>query len=522
MDRVAIYCRLSEEDNNKDSEIKESESIQNQKSLLLSYALKNNWDVYKIYCDEDYSGVDCKRPDFNHLICDAKLKKFNIILCKTQSRFTRDMEMVEKYIHNKFLEWGIRFVTAVDNVDTSIKGSKKARQINGLINEWYLEDLSENVRAVFNDKRKNGKFIGSYAPYGYKKSSYDHNKLIIDKEAADVVRKIFDMRLSGYGMVSISKWLNNNNIQNPTDYRISKGYPVKSISNSTTQHLWKDYTVRQILQRETYIGNMVQGKNKKVSYKSNTIKRIPKKDWIIVADTHEPIIDSNTYFKVQELMNSYIHPTCKGKSHPLAGKVKCMECGSTMQLVKAKDNYYLRCKAKMRYGTLCNNLSVKYDEVVDQVIKSINTLIDNRIDKNILNEIIVKKVNVVNSSISYQKQAKKLKNDILKTSDTIISLYTDKVSGVIDEEQFIEMNKHFVLLRSELQTKLDNINFNLQSINTKNTLHDDMLSITDEYTIINSLTKQYVDELIEKIEVKSIGKKNSRHRKIKLNIYWNI
>ena len=163
---AAIYCRLSREDEEKQSE---SESIQNQKSMLIKYALDKGWDIYNIYCDEDYSGIDRERPAFRQLIADAEARRFDIVLVKTQSRFTRDMELVEKYIHGLFAEWGIRFVATVDNVDTDIKGNKKARQINGLVNEWYLEDLSENIRTVFDYKRRAGQYIGGFPLYGKRK-----------------------------------------------------------------------------------------------------------------------------------------------------------------------------------------------------------------------------------------------------------------------------------------------------------------------------------------------------------------
>ena len=140
--KVAIYCRLSEEDRNKESEDDDSNSIQNQKSMLNKYALEQGWEIFKVYSDDDYTGSDRRRPEFNNLLRDAKAQKFNIILCKTQSRFTRELELVEKYIHGLFPIWGIRFVSVVDNADTANKGNKKSRQINGLVNEWYLEDIS--------------------------------------------------------------------------------------------------------------------------------------------------------------------------------------------------------------------------------------------------------------------------------------------------------------------------------------------------------------------------------------------
>lgn len=161
--RAAIYCRLSKEDTEKHGE---SESIQNQKAMLAAYAEERNWEIWDIYSDEDFSGIDRERPAFRRLLKDAAAGQFEIILVKTQSRFTRDMELVEKYIHGLFPLWGIRFVAVVDNADTENRGNKKARQINGLINEWYLEDLSENIRAVLDSKRKRGQYIGSFIPNG--------------------------------------------------------------------------------------------------------------------------------------------------------------------------------------------------------------------------------------------------------------------------------------------------------------------------------------------------------------------
>ena len=148
MSKVAIYCRLSEEDKDKLNKDDDSNSIQNQKSMLLHYALSQKWEVYNIYSDDDYTGADRKRPEFNRLLKDAESGNFDIVLCKTQSRFTREMELVEKYINGLFPIWGIRFVGLVDNADTAIKGNKKARQINGLVNEWFLEDMSESIKSA--------------------------------------------------------------------------------------------------------------------------------------------------------------------------------------------------------------------------------------------------------------------------------------------------------------------------------------------------------------------------------------
>ena len=191
--KVAIYCRLSEEDRNKQHETDDSNSIQNQKSMLIQYVLEQGWEVYNIYSDDDYTGSDRRRPEFNKLLNDAEHRKFDIILCKTQSRFTRELELVEKYIHGLFPIWGIRFISIVDNADTANKGNKKSRQINGLVNEWYLEDMSENIRSVLTARRKNGFHIGAFALYGYKKDPEQKGHLIIDEEASAVVKEDFTL-----------------------------------------------------------------------------------------------------------------------------------------------------------------------------------------------------------------------------------------------------------------------------------------------------------------------------------------
>ena len=159
--RAAIYCRLSEEDADKADPGQDSRSIQNQKSMLVRYAVEQGWQIYNIYSDDDYTGSDRERPQFNRLLEDARRGCFDIVLCKSQSRFTREMELVEKYIHGLFVEWSVRFVGYADNADTANRGNKKARQINGLVNEWYLEDMSQNIRTVLDAKRRQGEFVGS-------------------------------------------------------------------------------------------------------------------------------------------------------------------------------------------------------------------------------------------------------------------------------------------------------------------------------------------------------------------------
>lgn len=305
MDRVAIYCRLSKEDLYKLKKGDESGSIQNQKKVLIDYALKQDWSIYQIYCDEDYSGTDNERPEWNQMIKEAKAGQFDIILCKTQSRFTRDIEMVEKYFHTLFPLWNIRFVSVVDHIDTNAEGNKKVRQINALINEWYVEDLSKNIRAVYKRKMREGEYLGAYPPYGYMKDIHNKYKFIIDDEAATVVRYIFQAAMEGNSILSICTYLSKNEVPTPTQYKCMKYQDIqkdKSTINIKGCVKWSTTTVNRILHNEVYLGDMIQHKVEKLNYKSKKTIQVPKEEWIIVKNTHEAIIDKETFEQVQRLL----------------------------------------------------------------------------------------------------------------------------------------------------------------------------------------------------------------------------
>lgn len=298
--KVAIYVRLSEEDRNKKDPVDDSRSIANQKDLLKNYAKERNWEIYDIYCDDNYTGADRNRPEFRRLIKDAEGGCFDIILCKTLSRFTREIELVERYIHGLFPMWGIRFVSVADNTDSFDRRNKKARQISGLINEWYLEDMSDSIKSILTDKRKAGKHIGSFAPYGYKKDPQNKGKLIPDPESAAIVKFIFYEYITGNSMTTIAYRLNTMSIPCPSEYKRQKGEKYKT---SKSARLWRYPAVSAILKNEMYIGNMVQGRFASVSYKTKQNRPMPKSNWMIVEGTHEPIIDRSTWTAVQQKLS---------------------------------------------------------------------------------------------------------------------------------------------------------------------------------------------------------------------------
>lgn len=513
----AIYTRLSKED--EDKQRPESESIQNQKALLAAYAAERGWDIYHIYCDEDYSGADSLRPDFNRMIRAAGEKKFQIVLCKSQSRFTRDMELVEKYIHGLFPAWGIRFIAVADNADTEVKGNKKARQINGLINEWYLEDLSENIRMVFDMKRRQGQYIGGSPIYGYQKDPQNKNHLVVDPEAAEVVRQIFRWAVDGRGKQNIAFMLNSLGVVSPARYKEERGWSG-SRPGQDEFGLWNKNTVWRILHNEMYTGVMVQGRSKRVSYKSKRAVPVPKEQWCRVEGTHEAIIDPETFQTVQRLMALRTREDGTGTVHPLAGLVKCMDCGSTMSKSSngkkgPRQVHYLRCKRYADSGAekLCTRHSIRLDQLIGLVLERLRHYVQTCCT---LEELDIPPVQDTRRD-ALLRERKALAAQLEKRSAALRALYLDKVSGVLDEGQFVELNRDFLAEKDRLEGRLAQMEKKLGEGEPPQ--RPDWTDRARELLKLDTLPRELAAALIEKIE---IGERDPDTSRQEVTIHWKF
>lgn len=516
--KAAIYCRLSEEDRNKQSETDDSNSIQNQKTMLVQYSIEQGWEIYNIYSDDDYTGADRRRPEFNRLLSDAEQRKFDIVLCKTQSRFTRELELVEKYIHGLFPAWGIRFVSIVDNADTANKGNKKSRQINGLVNEWYLEDMSENIRSVLTNRRMNGFHIGAFALYGYKKDPEQKGHLIIDDEAAAVVREIFTLFSQGYGKTAIARMLNDRGIPNPTEYKRIKGlrYQQPKMKNST---LWKYFAISDMLTNEIYIGNMVQGKYGSVSYKTKQNKPRPKSEWIIVEGTHEAIIDRELWDKVQALVRQRAKPFTVGTIGLFARKARCAYCGYTMNSSKSHGKYFLKCSNRHVSKDACIGSFISVDRLESMVIAELNRLSAEYLDKGELEEniefcssLLQKRDRILSDISAYEKKLEEFSKALRDT-------YIDKVKGVIGENDYIDFSKSFAADKERLELMIRDSRKQLEDIDYRIAAGDNRRAIIEKYTNLDHLTREMVELLIDYI---SVGKRIPGTRNVPIEIHWNF
>ncbi len=511
--RCAIYCRLSREDEDK---LGESESIQNQKQLLSDYVRTQAWDLVDIYSDEDYSGADRSRPEFNRLLRDAKSGRFDLILCKTQSRFTRDMELVERYLHGLFPLWGIRFIALADHVDTDLQGNKKARQINGLVNEWYLEDLSENIRMVFNHKRRQGDYIGGFPLYGYRLHPTEKGRLVVDPEAATVVRQIYQWALLGYGKQKIADKLNEQGISNPSLYKKEHGSAYTNGSLRDPYGRWNRSSVGRILHNEMYLGVMVQGTRKKLSYKSSKLISVPKEKWFRVEGTHEGIIDVETFEAVRALHQSRSKACGDGAPHLLAGLVCCAACGSKLHKNKyqyqGKTHSYLRCtnpSCPLRAMSDRSPCSIR----LDLLLSRIELLVKEHLSTWYLPSDPVGRFEFEQARrTTLEQEYTSLSTQYKQRKKALESLYLDKVSGLLSEQQFRLLSQSFTEDLGIYQERMQELE--QQVLACKSTS-----SCTVDQPVQVPLTRPLFTALISKV---TIERKRKEDEGQGIHIYWNF
>jgi len=519
MEKAAFYVRLSKEDENKVNRYDNSESIQNQINLLSDYASRNEIEIEGIYIDDDYSGLYEDRPEFERLIANAKAGKFTIVLCKTQSRFTRNVQHSEKYLEELFPSLGIRFIGVVDGVDTNEYANKKTRQINGLVNDWYVEDLSNNIKAVFNRKMKEGQNLAAFPTFGYIKDPEDKHKLIIDENAADIVRYIYNLSLQGLGVTRIADKLTEEKIPTPVQYKKEQGMNFATPNSKYTQKgMWSTTTIKRILNNETYIGWLMQGREKKITYKSKKIIAVPRQEWIIIKDHHESIISDELFNKVQKLLKTR-RKSCIQKSnqtsigqnipHAFSGKIICKDCKSVMTKTSGRlahgHDYFLCQLAKKSKSKECTRHSIRYDYLEQYVAKEIHKVIQTCIENKenieeikahikINNEIkrkIEKNLNTINRNLKEIKDNEK----------ALSNLYLDKVKGLISENEYIELKNVFNENNQLLNSKNKILKSQKEAYKLELARCVNLDSLVIKYADFRVLTFELVNDFIDFIEI---------------------
>ena len=501
---VGIYIRLSQEDKDKKYE-SDSESVINQKELLRGYVKNNNFNLVKEYVDDGYSGTDFERPGFQSLLEDINNKKINCVIVKDLSRLGRDHVMTGYYIETFFPENNIRFISILESYD-SFKNQASNDSSTFIIacNDYYSKQNSIKIRNVLNEKRKNGKFVGSLPCFGYMRDPLDKGHLIPNPDTASIVKKIFKWRADGIGPTEIANRLNKANVITPSGYK-KTNYSSRLIDREN----WNISTVKKILTNRVYTGDLVQHTQTKVNYKSKKKITLDEKLWIIVENTHEPLVDKDTFEYVNTLRKrntrNYEVKTNR-KKRLLEGKLFCKECKNRLTVLyrKKQDYWSVNCNRYSRDPVRgrCYSHFYPYNYLEEQVLEQINKYISKLIKElNIkeLNDEVVK--NIHKETTNIDKIVKEFQIEKEKITGRLKTLYNDRCDGVISADTYKE-------LASEFEQKLKQINEKIEDQNVKKYKVKNKANILPDYTKkikklldLNKPKKELIDTLVDKIVI---------------------
>lgn len=518
---TALYCRLSRDD----EQLGESNSIKNQKSILSKYAKDNHFINTQFFVDDGYSGTSFTRPAFMKLMELAEQGKIETIIVKDHSRPGRNRLIVGQLLEEDFVRLNIRYIAIMDNIDTD-KGLNDFLPIQDWFNEMHAKNTSQKVRAVFKNKGNSGIPLTINVPYGYKKDPLDKNKWIIDEPAAEIVRRIYDLCIQGYGTHQICNILKQEKVPTPKEYKAIHGLCNYHISE--VKYCWQDRSIYDILFRQEYIGDTVNFKGTTKSFKDKSKIYFPKEQWKIFKNTHEPIIDEETWNTVQRIRENRQRPTKIGKINIFSGHLFCKDCGSKLYYCTSRsyteNKHFYRCsKYKNTSSKSCTSHTIRehiLKELVLENIKQVLSYIRSYEDLFIKQKLETsleeqKKIDSINKKLlsQYEKRIKDIDN-------LIQHIYEDNISGKITDERFTILSLNYEKEQKELKSKVKELANKLDTTKQQELDLASFVSKVKQYTEISELTPEIINELIDKIYVYQSKKVNGKPTQ-QIDIYYN-
>ena len=508
---TALYIRLSREDGDN----LESESITNQRELLHLFLEKTEEKLIYIdeYVDDGFTGSNFDRPAWKRLIKDLENGKVNTIITKDLSRMGRDYISMGEYIERIFPEEGIRYIAINDDIDTLHETpGLEFLQFKLMFNDYYLKDTSKKIRKVLKSKKEKGEFLGFKAPYGYIKDPTDKHKLIVDENIRPIIKRIFNLAYTGKSPRQIADTLSKEHIETPSIYA------NLNRAKRETYNIWCSRTIEEMLTNETYIGNMTQGRRKKINYKSKKEIRTPKEEWIIIENTHEAIINKKIFDTVNLLLKKNKNKPTGNNIMLLTGFMRCKECGHKIGINKSSDGkrYYTHCSyytAYSRYG-LCTPHSLNYKKLENLVLEVIRKMCKEYVNSNNFKDIIEETIKKNDIKIKKQMEIDVLEKMIMTNNSYIDKVYEDKLNGNIDIEMF---NRLTIKYKDEIisfKKRIESIEKEIATLNKVDT-NQDINTKINEYLALEKPTRSLLVNLIDKILI-SEDKTIEIHYKFKL------
>lgn len=501
--QAALYMRLSKDDEGSG----ESSSITNQRNLLAAYAKEHGYLIYSEYVDDGFSGTNFNRPAFKRMIQDIEDKKINLILTKDLSRLGRDYIQTGEYTEVYFPSKKVRYIAVNDGFDSESQYTDIA-PFKNVVNEMYARDTSKKIRSAFSVKMRNGSYIGNFAPYGYRKDPNDKNHLIPDEPAAEVVRKIFTLAAEGTKPAEIARILNGRNILTPALYRCSI-HPQLCTDNYSQRKEWTAAAITKLLRNIVYLGHMAQGKTTKVSFKSKLTLRNTRQDWIVVENTHEPIVSGELFEMAQKRMKSR---TCEKKGqfcNIFSGIAKCAHCGRNMSAVGTRRKgspANLACGGyKLHGGKECSNHFIDYNVLYDIVLQEVRDQANlTPTERDALYQELCTQLEAEMDDQGRKSELGKLRAENEKLDRIIEQLYDDNLNGKISEDRFYKLLQKYEKQGEELQRKINALDIPDDKEQESQKLKESferLSRLLDRYEEIRELDADLLFELIDRIEI---------------------
>ena len=517
--RVGVYLRLSKDDLKAGTSI----SIEHQKAIILNFLEDDPLQFLLVdtYIDDGISGATAEhRHDFQRLVEDVKSGLINCVITNDTSRFARNVADAEYYVNTVFPTYDTRFIALgspiIDSYEDPESVDGMQFHFENYFNEYYVKMTSKKIRKVFDMKFKKGEFIGSYAPFGYAKDPDNKNKLIVDEEAAEIVKKIFHMFV--YDKLSLRATalrLNDMGVLPPQEYKASKGINPNGRVGKIPS--WHYNTVGNILRDEKYCGHMVQGKLKNISYKVKKAKRQDPEDWVIVRNTHEPIISEELYQKAQVLIIRPSRATGSGEKSLYSSFVYCEYCGQAMSRGRNKDSgkFYQRCGFHEKTRK-CRPLYIGEQQLSEQLLFAVKSQIVLVTEMDEIKHGILSSNNFVNDSKILQSNLRHLEKEREKLEARNHKLYDDYADGTIDKDLYVSRS---TLLKQELETAKDRIakiQVEMRQFKKVQTATDDYAERFKKYETVNEITRELLVDLVDRITVdKSLNPNGNRKQQPK-------
>jgi len=493
--KVAIYLRLSRED---DDFKEESASITNQRNFLMNFVRANdNFLFIDEYIDDGFSGGDFERPNFKRLMYDIQTGKIDCIIVKDQSRFGRN-DLVPYYIRQYFPMMGVRFIAVNSDIDTFDKNKSGNKMVGfySAMNAHYCYDTSEKVKSAIITEKKEGKHLGGVAPYGYKKDPNDKYKLLIDEETAPVVRTMFEMFARGNSLQMIARHLDSKKIPIPS---VKKNLN-RGLKSSMYGH-WQTRTIDEILKSEMYIGNMCQNRRQRVAVNVKKLVRTPKDEWIIVKNTHEPIIDKDTFDIVQNIYSKNSHMTRNTSNYLFKGFIYCKECGHTIGINTTRGKGHLVCNYYRKYSkeNACTPHRMKYDDLEKAILKEIKSYFKKCTSKKMIDNL--KKNDKTEKLIrTLENEINTLEMEIEKLQAKDEETYDDRLNGMISLKTYASARNR-ILERQELnKNKIEENKLRIEQLKG-NGLNKDFEKIAKDYLSLKKPNRKILSNIIDRIVI---------------------